>query len=91
VLLCRPAAADALERARHAGAVEQAIGRTWRWDADDAPACVLLRLAAACTDGGTPGGIKTEAGARPRPTASGVPLRWAASDADPTVLSWTTP
>jgi cyclic beta-1,2-glucan synthetase len=81
VLLCRPAATDALERARRAGAVEQAPGRSWRWEADDAPACVLLRLGAA---------VDTEAASRPRPTEPGAPLRWAANDPVPTVLPSTT-
>ena len=87
VLLCRPSATDALERARHAGAVEQAIGAVWRWDADDAPACVLLRLPAPSVDARA----EAEAASRPRPTASGAPLRWAANDPVPTVHSSTTP
>ncbi len=85
VLLCRPTAADALARARHAGAVERAVGASWRWDAEDAPSCVLLRLAAADTE------ADTEAASRPRPTASGATLRWAANDAVSTVLPSTTP
>ena len=88
VLLCRPAASDALERARHAGAVEQAIGAAWRWHADDAPGCVLLRLPASLA---ADAGAEAELVSRPRPTATGAALRWAANDPVPTVHSSTTP
>ncbi len=80
VLMCRPTATDALLRARHAGAVEYGAGVAWRWDAGDAPACVLIRLAEA----------STEALLRPRPTAASASLRWAANDPVPTVLPSTT-
>ena len=63
VLLCRPGATDALERARHAGASERSIGQSWRWDADDAPACVLLRLAATPAESSAE--AVTERGAAP--------------------------
>ena len=87
VLLCRPNASGALERAHRAGAIEQHAGVAWRWDADDAPACVLLRLDAASADASA----EAEAASRPRPTAAGAALRWAADAPVPKVLPSTTP
>ena len=81
VLMCRPAATDALARARAAGAVEHGVGASWRWDADDAPACVLILLADA----------EAEVGSRPRPTAASAALRWASNEPIPTVASSITP
>ncbi|MEP6872903.1 MAG: glucoamylase family protein [Burkholderiales bacterium] len=80
VLMCRPVAADALARACAAGAVEHRAGVAWHWDADDAPACVLIRLAEA----------KAEPEPRPRPTPASAALRWAANEAVRTVLPSTT-
>jgi len=91
VLLCRPSATDALERAQRAGAVEQAIDVAWRWDADDAPACVLLRLPAVSADAAREASVDAEAALRSRPTAPSAPLRWAANDPVPTVHSSTNP
>lgn len=87
VLMCRPQAADALERARRAGAIEQRAGEAWRWDADDAPACVLLRLDEPSAEDET----DAESASRPRPTAAGAALRWAEEEAVPKVHPSTTP
>jgi len=50
VVFCRPAADAAIEAAQRAGAVERRAGEGWRWDAPDAPACVLVRLAAPVSE-----------------------------------------
>ena len=71
VFLCRADATAAIERAQRAGAVEHAVGEAWRWEDGAADRCVLLRLDAT----------------RPRPTASGASLRWAADEPVPTVAS----
>ena len=87
VLMCRPQAADALERARRAGAIDQRAGEAWRWDADDAPACVLLRLDEPSAEDDS----DAESASRPRPTAAGAALRWAEDEAVPKVHPSTTP
>ena len=85
VVMCRPTASAGLEAAQRAGAVEQQAGVAWSWDADDAPACVLLRLASADA------AAVALASTRPRPTGPGASLRWAGDGLVPTVDPSTTP
>jgi cyclic beta-1,2-glucan synthetase len=50
VVFCRPLASATIEAVQRAGAVERQAGEAWRWDAPDAPTCVLVRLTADVLD-----------------------------------------
>jgi cyclic beta-1,2-glucan synthetase len=88
VIMCRPAATEVLARAQREGAVEKAVGAAWRWDTDDAPGCVLLRL--EVTSSASDEADASATASRPRPTAAGAALRWAGDGGVPTVHSPTT-